>query len=199
MLYTIITGDIVDSRSIDTAAWSEVLHDALSYYTKEFDVFRGDSFQAIIPVEKTLEAVFYIMAKIQTVGHIRVRMGIGIGEITHRAQHVKESTGDAFVRSGNAFDTLKKELINVETPWIQVSETLNIMLGLCTEITNRWTINMAESVAKAIEYPEVNQQELARMLNRKHQSQVSTELNKSGFFRIREVIAYGTKLIKHQC
>lgn len=199
MLHTIITGDIVGSQSSDATVWSTVLHEALSHYSNDFDIFRGDSFQAITPIEKTLEAVFYIMARIQSIEGLQVRVGIGIGEITHKAKHTKQSTGDAFVRSGSAFDALKKELAHIKTPWTEVDTTLNIMLGLCTEIMDRWTTNMAESVAKAIEHPDANQKELARLLHRKYQSQVSTALNKSGFFKIREVINYGTALIKRQC
>ncbi|MFD2556384.1 hypothetical protein [Sphingobacterium tabacisoli] len=198
-LYAIITGDIVDSRSKDIREWLPLLEQTLGDCSDKFDVFRGDSFQVMVGMEKAIESMFYIKSRIRSLGDLEVRMGLGIGTIEYMDAHIKNSFGDAFVRSGEAFESLHKDLLMVRSPWEDWDELSNIMLNLCVEIANRWTANMAETVAEALRSPDLNQQELAKKLHRKHQSQVSTELTKAGWSKLNKAIAYCTEQLLKRC
>ncbi|MCL7987195.1 SatD family protein [Sphingobacterium sp. lm-10] len=197
MKYAVLTGDIVNSRMADAQLWGEQLRVVLSAYADNYDIYRGDSFQAILPLEKAFICTIVLMARLQTIPGIRVRIGLGIGEVDQPSNTVKESTGKAYIYSGEAFDDLRKDLFKIKTPWQETDRLINLVMGLCTEIMGRWTVNMAESFAAAMENPEKNQVQLAKLLKRKHQSQLSTELTKAGFVKIQESVIYCTQqLIK---
>lgn len=188
--YVIITGDLVNSRGIDSKLWLNVLVYTLTKCSKKFDIFRGDSFQAELTIENCLEAVFYIKAKIKSLPDLDVRIGLGMGSIDYSDEHTKNSTGEAFVYSGQAFDDLHKELFLVHSALEQWDLLTNTMLNIAMELANKWTVNMAETVAAYIEHPTLNQQELAQMLNRKYQSQISTELGKANWLKIKRAVDY---------
>lgn len=198
-IYAVLIGDIVGSRTRSPEEWLPVLEHALAHYSSSFDIYRGDSFQLMVEVDKILEAYFYIKARIKTVGALDVRMSIGIGTIDYEAGHIKVSSGEAFVRSGEAFETLQKDLVAVQSPWSDWDEMASHMLQLSVELANKWTNNMAETVAVSIANPLANQQELAALLNRKYQSQVSTELNKSNWLKINRSLVYCTSEMLKKC
>lgn len=198
-MHVIIIGDIVGSRQVNTDIWLPVLEEVLQKYSKTFDIFRGDSFQADIPVDKCFEFIYYLKARIKLLGKLDIRVGIGIGHVDYVGKVIKSSNGPAFVLSGEAFDSLKKELIALRSPWADYDEPINIMLSMATELANKWTSNMAESIAAALAYPDLSQQELRHILKRKHQSQVSTELNKGHYVLIRKVIDYSTQELIKRC
>ena len=197
MKYAVLTGDIVNSRMVDAKLWGEQLRLVLSSYADSYDIYRGDSFQAILSLEKAFLCTVILMARLQTIDGIRVRIGLGIGAIDQPSNTVKESTGEAYIYSGEAFDDLRKDLFRIRTPWQETDRIINLLMGLCTEIMGRWTVNMAESFAAAMEHPKKNQVQLAQLLKRKHQSQLSTELTKAGYTKIQESVTYCTQqLIK---
>lgn len=189
-MYVILTGDLVNSRSLNGKVWLPVLEDALCRYTKKFDIFRGDSFQAELDIAQCLEAVFYIKAKLKTIPNLDVRMAVGLGQVEHEADHIKSSTGEAFVFSGEAFDALGKELFAVKSNSTAWDTLTNTVLSIAIELANKWTVNMAETVVAVIEQPDYNQQDLAKILNRKYQSQVSTEISKAHWVKIKRAIDY---------
>ncbi|NGM73175.1 hypothetical protein [Sphingobacterium sp. SGL-16] len=198
-IYAILTGDIVGSRRADIQRWLPVLEEGLKHYSNNFDIFRGDSFQVSVPIDRCIEAVFLIKSNICTVEPLDVRIGLGIGEISYWDEHIKNSSGEALINSGEAFDTLDKNLIYVRSPWADWDEPTNIMLQLATELAKRWTVNMAQTVSAQIKNPQVNQNELARLLNRKYQSQVSTELGNANWQKIKMTIDYCTKELIKRC
>lgn len=198
-VHAIITGDIVDSRSRDIKEWHPVLDSALSYYSENFDIFRGDSFQVDVPLDQSIEALFYIKSRIKSLGDLDVRMGLGIGEIEHMDNHIKNSSGKALIYSGEAFESLNKDLLLVKSKWQEWDENTNLILSLAMEIANKWTANMAETVAETIQQPDANQLELAKRLKRKYQSQVSTELTKASWSKLSRTIKYCTDQLLKKC
>ncbi|WP_164111940.1 MULTISPECIES: hypothetical protein [Sphingobacterium] len=198
-LHAIITGDIVDSRSKDVKEWMPILESTLTECSEKFDIFRGDSFQLMVDLEQAIRSLFYIKSRMKTISQLDVRMGLGIGTVDYMDNHIKNSWGQAFVRSGEVFESLHKELIAVSSPWPDWDEATNIILGLCVEIANKWTVNMAETVAESLRQPNANQQELAKVLQRKHQSQISTELTKANWNKINKAIIYSTEQLLKKC
>lgn len=198
-IYAILTGDVVGSRKADIQKWLPVLEESLQHYSNNFDIFRGDSFQVAVSIEQCIEAIFLIKATMRSIEPLDVRIGLGLGEISYWDEHIKNSAGDALVRSGEAFDDLDKNLINVRSPWREWDEPTNIMLQLATELANRWTQNMAQTVAAQIRNPDANQSELAKILKRKYQSQISTELGNANWQKIKVTIDYCTKELIKRC
>ncbi|NQD71678.1 hypothetical protein HP439_13190, partial [Sphingobacterium shayense] len=148
-MIAVITGDIVKSRTGNPDVWMPELRNALSVYSDKFDIFRGDSFQAEIAIEKVLEATFYIKSSLISI-QLDARIGIGLGDRDKNAEHVKHSFGTALVYSGEAFDELKKETAYLRSANPELDALCNTILPLITEISNRWTPNIAATVKGAI-------------------------------------------------
>ena len=195
----IITGDLVNSRKIDSKIWLLVLQGTLTKYSKKFDIFRGDSFQAELELASCLETVFYIKARIKSIGGLDVRIGMGIGTVDYMDEHIKNSTGESLIYSGAIFDQLHKELFAVKSADLNWDLQTNTMLSLATELANKWTVNMAETVAAHIANPLYNQQELAILLRRKYQSQISTELGKANWQKIKNAVEYCQNELMKKC
>ena len=198
-MHIILIGDIVNSRKIKAERWLPVLEEVLRRYAKKFDIFRGDSFQAELPLADCFKFVFYLKARIKSVDDLDVRLGIGIGEISYSDDSIQKSNGEAFVYAGEAFDALRKDLFLLRSPWPEYDEPVNIIMDLAMELSSKWTVNMAESVATALENPDANQKELAEMLKRKYQSQVSTELSKAHYIPLTKAIGYCTQELIKRC
>lgn len=193
-MIAVITGDVVKSRSSKPEIWLPVLQDALEAYSDKYDIFRGDSFQAEISPEKVFEAIFYIKSSLIAI-QLDARIGIGIGQEDMRSTHVKNSFGTALLYSGEAFDKLGKETASLRSSNVEFDALCNTILPLLTELSVRWTPNIAATVQGAILHKGINQIELAKILGKRYQSQVSTELQKAGFLKMQRAIDYCTKSI----
>ncbi|MVZ66863.1 hypothetical protein GQF61_13455 [Sphingobacterium sp. DK4209] len=191
--HLVITGDIIHSRKYESGEWLPQLEKALKQYTTDFDVFRGDSFQAELPLDKLFSCVFYLKSVIRQKEGMDVRMGIGIGAISYRDSNIKKASGEAFINSGKALDSLSKESLAFISPWLDLDEQMNLILTLSTRLVDQWTVNMAEAVQMVMDYPDKNQTEITQLLKRTHQSQVSRELNKANYNKLDQVIQYCTK------
>lgn len=188
----VITGDIVNSTKGNPADWLSRLKLALDRYGSEpeiWEIYRGDSFQLMLPAVKAFEAALYIKACLkQEQGH-DVRMGVGIGSRDFKSGRVSESNGTAFVRSGGAFDELGKDLLALVTGDAKLDETLKIMISLASLAMNDWTPKSAEVIKLKLENPNWNQLELAKQLQ-KSQSTVSESFSRGGFDEIMKLNEY---------
>lgn len=194
----IITGDIINSRKVATQTWLAVLERALSKFgTKEknWEVFRGDSFQLEVTPENVMKAAIYMKTAIKTIELLDLRIGIGIGKKSFEAKTIKESNGEAFVFSGEAFEELKKRSFAIKTRSEKADEQLNMTLDLLTLIINKWNVNVSKTVLLALDFPDLTQVELAEKMNKK-QGQISRELKKAGFEEVLRAIAFCQKTIE---
>jgi hypothetical protein len=189
-LTAIITGDLINSREVKPKIWLPVLEQAIGLYSSKSDIYRGDSFQVEVEIEKVFDAIFYIKACLKTIPSMDVRMAVGIGNKDFKNRSIKKSNGEAFMYSGEAFEALKKETIGIKTPWPESTELMRLVLELTSQIADGWSENVANSVKIAFENPGKNQQELAEILGKKYQSQISTELTKAGYHKIVKAIEY---------
>lgn len=190
-MIAVLTGDIIDSRKEDSSLWMPVLEKALQVYSIKFDIFRGDSFQAELALKDAFIAIFYIKAALMQV-KMDARIGLGIGEKEVDAAHVKHSFGSALLYSGEAFESLAKERLWVKSANRDFDALANVMLSLVTELSLRWTPNMAEVVMASLAHPALNQVGIAKLLNRKYQSQVSVELQKAAYPTVKNALDYCT-------
>lgn len=90
----VITGDIINSRKVASALWMEDLKGILNAYgnePKDWEIYRGDSFQLVVDPRDALEIALLIKATIKQHKSLDVRMAIGIGNVDYSADKVTES------------------------------------------------------------------------------------------------------------
>jgi len=186
----IITGDIVGSRKIKDS-WLLSLKNALKLVSKQnnkWEIYRGDSFQLEVPPEDAIKTAAYLKACIRLNKPADVRMGIGIGEIKSNRKKLSESSGDAFVNSGAAFDGLKQAKVNlaIKTDFPDLDEEINVLIKLSLIAMDSWGIVAAEMVKLALENENILQSELAAISGRT-QSSVSEALKRAHYSELMEM------------
>jgi len=185
-MIAILTGDIINSREAKAEYWLPLLKEVLNYYGKaplDWEIFRGDSFQLSIPVEKVILAVIHIKSTIKQTKNQDVRMAIGIGHENYKPLKITESNGTAYVRSGESFAALKKHTLAIKSDNLEWDYCLNTMFNLAMLTANNWSSTAAKTIKTAIENPDKNQKELAQLLG-KSQSSLSETLKRAGFDEI---------------
>jgi hypothetical protein len=193
---SIITGDIINSRkSKATKAWLNTLKSELNEYGKtprNWEIFRGDSFQLEIKKpEAAVMGVLKIKARIAAIKNLNVRMSVGIGEKTYNASKITEANGDAFVRSGEAFEKLKasRQTIMITSPWTDFDYTMNTMLSLACITIDTWSVTSASFIATMLKYPNLPQKDIGKKM-RITQSSVSERRKRSRYDEIMDMEAF---------
>lgn len=188
----ILTGDVVNSREVPPEAWMALLREALSFLGtegKDWEIYRGDSFQIKSTVETALHAALLIKATVKQSKDVDVRLGIGLGKMNYDAQHLTASNGTAFIRSGNCFDGLKKNTLALESGHTDFDWAMNLMLELGGLTADRWTEKSATLIKTALQYENMNQNELAKLL-KKTQGTVSEGLKRAGYYEFKKMLHY---------
>ena len=109
-----------------------------------------------------------------------MRIGIGLGKQNYESNQITESNGPAFVRSGESFDTLKKQNMVLKSDNKKFDDAINVMLGLSLLTANHWSPTVAKIIKLSLENPNLKQKELADKLD-KSQSSISEALKRGGF------------------
>ena len=109
----VITGDVINSSELSTAARKKLQRELDSFYTRSSDVqmqqFRGDSIQALITNNRSASLRFALMLQSTLMASaFKIRLSIGIGEISYKSKNIITSDGSAFRASGPYLDALKK-------------------------------------------------------------------------------------------
>lgn len=198
---SIITGDIINSQKHPPKQWLEALKTVLGRYgnsPKDWEIYRGDSFQLELAPQHALEACILIKAYIKQLDGLDVRLAIGIGHKTYNSEKITEANGSAFVNSGECFESLKKTTLAIKSPFEAFDQALNIMLELALLTLNHWTNNSAFLVKTVLENPQYNQSQIAKLL-RKTQGNISQGLKRAGFDEISKLLNYYTTQIQSLC
>ena len=188
----VITGDIINSRMETATQWLPLLKSSLNQYghsPKQWEIFRGDSFQLIIDPPQALKAALHIKATIKQLRDLDVRMAIGLGEQDHDAAKISESNGSAFVRSGEGFESLKKQNLGIFSENPEFDQVINLLLSLALLTMNTWSPTVAATILASLEHPEKSQTQLAVLLNRS-QSSISEALKRGGFDEVLQLEAF---------
>ena len=195
----VITGDIVNSRKLSSKIWIDGLKKLLNTFGKtpiEWDIYRGDEFQLEIKnPEEALIIALQIKSYFKSI-KLDVRMSIGLGEINYKAKKISESNGTAFSRSGEVFETLKKQKINlaINSGNQSFDTKINLMLRLSLTFMDKWLAQSAEFVLIAIENPSFSQEEIGVKLNI-NQAAVSRRRKRAQFDLVMEMENYFRKKI----
>ena len=99
-MIAVLTGDIINSRASEAPKWLQKLKGVLTTYgdtPTQWELFRGDSFQLVTMPQDALKAALHIKAVMKQNKKLDVRIAIGLGAETHRAQRITESNGPAYV------------------------------------------------------------------------------------------------------
>ena len=198
-----ITGDIVQSKTVkDSEKWSVPLKNLLSTFgesPREWEIYRGDSFQLEVSTVEVLRIAILIKSVIKQADakKLDVRIAIGIGENSKRADRVSESMGEAFVFSGELLDELKSENVHLglKSPWKHFDEEFNMMFKLALVIMNSWTKNTAEVVELLFNMPGITQVEIAKQLGLA-QSTVNDRIKRGSVYEIIELEQYFRKRVE---
>ena len=198
-MIAIITGDIVQSRRLNPEAWVKHLKKGLMLFgtsPTEWEIYRGDSFQFKTTVNNALLHAILLKAWIKHFKEIDVRLSIGIGEETYKSSKITEGNGSAFELSGEGFDTLDKKNLIICTKEKKLNDTLGVMTDLALFIMDKWTEKSAEIIFMKLKNPELNQTQIAQLLN-KQQSNISEALKRGGFDEINQYINYYNLIIQN--
>ena len=196
----IITGDIVNSRKLSSEIWMDGLKQLLNIFGKnpiEWEIYRGDEFQLEIKnPEDALLIALRIKAYFKTL-KLDARMSIGFGDKTYEANKISESNGTAFSRSGEVFETLKKQKINlaINSSDEAFNAEINLMLRLSLTFTDNWLVQSAELVLISIENPSLSQEEIGVKLGI-NQAAVSKRQKRAQFDLVMEMDKYFRDKIK---
>lgn len=189
---SIITGDIINSREGKPQQWLDALKDTLNNCgssPKQWEIYRGDSFQLEVQPKKALQAALLIKATMKQFKNIDARLAIGIGEKSYDTERITESNGSAFVNSGECFENLKKNTLAVKTNHLVFDDTINLMLELGLLTMDYWTQTESLIVKTAFENPNYNQEKMAKLLERT-QSNISAGLKRAGYDEILKLLSY---------
>ena len=196
----IITGDIVNSRKLSSEIWMDGLKQLLNIFGKnpiEWEIYRGDEFQLEIKnPEDALLIALRIKAYFKTL-KLDARMSIGFGDKTYEANKISESNGTAFSRSGEVFETLKKQKINlaINSSDEAFNAEINLMLRLSLTFMDNWLVQSAELVLISIENPSLSQEEIGVKLGI-NQAAVSKRQKRAQFDLVMEMEHYFRNKIK---
>ncbi len=202
-LYAVITGDLVGSSEIDYACRKAVLsymHDSFRFLEKEmnlkddillsFEIFRGDSFQAVLNPQHALLASVILYLKLgifdRKGADLSVRISIGIGSIDYLPEsgNIGEADGMAFRLSGKALDSMKKkdQYLLITSPDPALDLLFESQCAFFDLTASRWTDIQKEILLGKLSG--LTQEEIAAMKG-KTQSSVSQSLKAAGFDAIK--------------
>lgn len=199
-MIAVITGDIVHSRKLSSEIWISQLKEFLRKSLKSeqyWEIYRGDSFQIEVEVERALQLALSIKALIKSNTTIDVRMAIGIGEKNFQGSKITESNGSAFVRSGESFDDLKNNTLIIRSPFDEFDDYFNPVLRLVGFISSNWKPITAQTIFYALTHPDLLQKEIAEQLS-KDKTTINKALKRGGYDELDDVFKLYAKKI-HLC
>lgn len=197
-MIAVITGDIIDSRNVNAGVWLNPLKSTLRNYgeePKDWEIYRGDSFQLKTEIENAIEICFLIKASVKMNKLLDVRLAVGIGDLKYSADKITESNGSAFIRSGECFENLKKNTIGIKTPSEEFDKIYNLVLQLFSSTSDNWSPVSSEIIKYSLEHPEFNQNQIAEEL-KKSQSSISEALKRGGYDELKDLINIYKEKIK---
>jgi len=191
-MIAVLTGDVVNSREHEVSHWLPSLKGILNTYgttPKQWEIFRGDSFQLTVKPTLALLVALHIKAVIKQTKDLDIRIAIGLGEESYTGKRITESNGKAYINSGKCFEELQKQQLAIISNKSSFDNVINLMLNLASLTIDNWTPTVAETIKSAIEHPNKNQKKLAKLLN-KSQSNVSELLNRGGLDEVLQLNEY---------
>lgn len=169
---TVISGDVVGSSLLKPAARKKLQQLLDSFFKQsvqqwpdlQIQQYRGDSIQAILTDNRLAALRIVLLLHSYLIKEkYKIRMAIGVGEITFKSKQVITSDGPAFQASGPYLDALTKsgELISIAgtddftSEWEVHSSSLNYLI-------QHWSPQQAEAVY--LQLQDLTQEAIAKKL-----------------------------------
>lgn len=199
-MIAVITGDIINSRKVNSEIWLPRLKEYLSEIiqdTEKWEIYRGDSFQVEVEPGQALEVALCIKALIKSSSKIDAKMAIGVGDKNFKGKKVTESYGTAYINSGESFENIKNTTLVLKSPFAEFDDYFNPILKLLSFVTTNWKPVTADTIFYALTHKSLMQKEIAERLA-KDATTVNKALKRGGYDEVEEAINLYTKKI-NQC
>jgi len=194
----VITGDIVNSQSIEPQIWLNALEDVLGQRNPAvWEIYRGDEFQFLLEDAKaSLIKALEIKARIKMIKGLDVRISIGLGSQDFKTDKVSQSNGTAFVNSGRQLEKIKNEKINlgISSGIIKFDDEFNLIFKWLGTTSDDWSVVSAEIIYLTIQNLGLTQEDLAKKL-KVSQSSISQRLKRAQYYLIKETDQYFRKKV----
>lgn len=168
---SVITGDIVNSTKVEGPQHKSLMSSlkaSFSCISKQFgstsseikfNIFRGDSFQGIIPnPSAALHASLIIRSSLRKAQPADssfswdARTAIGIGTIDYLPKEASEGDGEAYRYSGRSLDQMEtNQRLAVKTPWETVNDEVESQAALLDAVIAKWSPSQAEIVLELLQ------------------------------------------------
>lgn len=198
--YTVIIGDIIDSKKIKDrkkvqVKFKEILDQVNRVYEEDiasqFTITLGDEFQGLL---KTGRNIINIISDIEfAMAPVELRFGIGIGEISTEInlKYSAEIDGSAYHRARAMVEALTDNakqystkqaniMVASQADNAEIDHLINSVLSLCSVLKSRWTARQMEIISIYLE-SEANQYRTAEKLGI-GQSSVSKALSSANYY-----------------
>ncbi|PVZ72155.1 succinate dehydrogenase assembly factor 2 [Pelagibaculum spongiae] len=198
----VITGDLIASQNLDEQHFQQALTVLSTLFTEmnyEFDLYRGDSFQVIVPPKKVIELAILARLSLKAIGDKQqetdARISIGIGHIL-RNETIRTSNGSAFIRSGIGLDKIKHRKIVL----ISASPNKQIELDLLLEYVDKHISELTKEQARVLlaylAQPDISHEEIGRKVG-KSRANTTKILNKANYHLLEKFLTAQPHLIEN--
>lgn len=203
---SVITGDIINSRDLDSNSYSEVLSELQQEltllkerYQAESDVYRGDSFQiALYQPWLGLKLAVLIRLRLKSGDYnVDARQSIALANTNELRKNVKVSTGKAFVLSGQMLDEMKSNTLTFNSDNNALNFHLPVTVRLLDVLMNSLTAAQSEALYCYLTNDKSTHKELALKLN-KNRANVTKLLNSSQYLLVADTLKYYETLVKRE-
>lgn len=184
--YAVITGDIIGSTKLNRSEKDKLdifLHEIFMFFEKNknlwglekpFEIFRGDSFQAVfkkpakaLNISLIIRSFLRMQKTDKYSGNIfDARIATGIGKIESLSETVGKSNGEAFHFSGRVIDTMKSGgySIQLRTSSDNINNEFDVHCYVLSKIMDTLTAPQANVVFYKLQnYKEVEISELLKI------------------------------------
>ncbi len=197
LIYAVLTGDIVNSSSLDPKALMGILqrlNESAECFSGEypgsvlgkFDTYGGDGWQLLMSnAELSMRAALFLRAVVRShkIPRIDTRIAIAWGtvdEFTITSDRISQSTGEAFTESGRALKNMAKKhrMIFLHGEHLVQSGFSRGATLLLDELVRQWTSHQAAAISLALLGKK--QEEIADIIDRT-QPTVNKLLQRAGW------------------
>ena len=176
-IQAVLTGDIVASQRLSATeldrvratveeACAQMAQWSPGLVPRAVEFSRGDAWQILLrDPSMALRSALWIRAALLFRCGVDTRVAVGIGSVTPLAESLSLSGGEAFVRSGQALDTLSPARLTIVLPHSSpFSPWVDLVAKLCDAMVGSWTQRQAELVHAALSPRSLTQSAIAAEL-----------------------------------
>ncbi|CAD5272655.1 conserved hypothetical protein [Alteromonas sp. 38] len=200
----VITGDIANSQQLsdtDLAHVLQVLTNELkaqsALFNGQYDVFRGDAFQVVIPEPESamLVAICIRLALKACTPTTDVRISVGIGGVSFTDGKVKTGNGDAFVRSGRTLDSMKSQFLAFSSDNEAFNKHASLLTAFVDSHMTSLTQTQSETLLAYIKAKDKGHESIANTLG-KTRSNITRILIASQYHLVSDYLHYMATEVK---